>query len=820
MLRRSRRHGMALVLSIVSSYALSTHTTRISAQEGASDAGLPPESSAAPTTHPPPSAAIPAADSGMPDIPPTQTETQAPELTPPDASEASTPTADHSSSKEDSEAQLGTVVVTAQRRADTLERTPIAVTAFDKDAVKQQNISNFRDLAGRTPGLLAPLRSTAYTTQTYSIRGIGETDTYPEPSVAVYIDDVYLARSVGSMYDTPDLERVEVLRGPQGTLYGRNSSAGAIRFITRDPTSKPEAGLSLRLGELEDIDIRGRVSGPVLPNDLLNASASVVRHKRRGYTWDVPLEKWVNDIDIWAVRLKTKSNFGERFSVIFSADMMLDRSTQSYYTPVNQPNGLVTGKKTDPDRTWSTVQPLNDTDVYGGSLTLQYDIDDHLTLKSVTAIRGMDGPIYYDNDGVTWIKGDSYAGFNQNYETQEVTLNGEYERLNFVAGLYYFNEYFHNHRLSQAAGSPENNVGTISHTDNRLYTQSISGFGEFTYKFTDALSATLGARYTLDVRRFENFGQQESSAPLVYPLPDDFNPALFTTLFTENATTFDAKTPWKKFDAFTPKVGVQYQVTPDALAYASISQGFKSGGFDLRATTFDASVRGYRPQKTTAYEIGWKSSVLGNRLLTNISLYYNQIHDLQVRATSPGSLGVPVNLLINAGDAHSYGAEAEIAAQPIRGLRLGTSIAYLRTDYDTFTATLPPNVAGRDTLLGLRFPLAPTWQANFNFSYRLPLKFPGAWRIGADVPFESKRYTDIYNTSQTAIKAQAFVNGTINYTSDDESWSAGVQVSNLFDLRRRQAGNYAPTNAGTEPLYYGAYNPPRIITFFLRLGKI
>jgi len=429
--------------------------------EAVSDAGVAPViaatadaavSSPEPAAAPPPPAQAPSPEAAPPLTP---DEAALVALVPPPA-----------------DAELGTIVVTAQRRSDTLQRTPIAITAFGKDAIEQQKISTFRDLAGRTPGLLVPLRSTAYTTQTYSLRGIGEVDTYPEPSVAVYVDDVYLARSVGSIYDTPDLERVEVLRGPQGTLYGRNSSAGAIRFITKTPTAEREAGLSLRLGTYDDIDIRGRLTGAVLPDDLLNASVSLIRHKRAGYTYSVPLDKYVNDIDIWALRGKTKSIFGERFSVTLSGDVMFDRSTQSYYTPVNQPNGVPSGNKTDPDLTWSNTQPLNKTTVYGGSVTLQYDIDSHLLLKSVTAVRGMHGPIYYDNDGVTYIKGDSYAGFRQNYETQELTLNGEYERVNFVAGLYYFNEYFHNHRFSQAAGSPMNDVGTRTHTNNGLYTQS------------------------------------------------------------------------------------------------------------------------------------------------------------------------------------------------------------------------------------------------------------------------------------------------------------------------------------------------------------
>lgn len=718
------------------------------------------------------------------------------------------------------QASLGTIMVTAQRRTDTIQKTPIAITAFGKETIEQQKVSTFRDLAGRVPGLLVPLRSTAYTTQIYSMRGIGEVDTYPEPSVAVYVDDVYLARSVGSIYDTPDLERVEVLRGPQGTLYGRNSSAGAIRFITKTPTADRQAGLSVRLGTYQDQEVRARLNGGIVGNDKLNASASLIRHTRKGYTYDVPLDKYVNNIDIWSFRSKVKSQVSERFSITLSGDGMFDRSTASYYTPINQPNGLLTGNKTNPDRTWSLVQPLNETTVYGGSGTLQYDVNDEIVLKSVTAVRGMHGPIYYDNDGVTQIKGDSYAGFDQLNQSQELTVNGEYSRVNFVAGAYYFHEYFHNHRLSQAAGAPVDNVGTVSHTNSRIYTHSISGFGQANVKLLQELTLTLGARYTLDVRSFRNRGEQEGKLPLTYPLPNDFDPKQFDSLFDDKGVPFNIRAPWKSYGRFTPKVGLQYDFLGSNMLYASFSQGFKSGGYDLRANTAEASITPFKPQTTSAYEAGLKTSFFANRVTANLAGYYNDISNIQVRATSPAALGTPINRLINAGDAHTYGGELEVAAAPVQGLRLGSNVAYLRTGYDTFTATLPPNVAGVTTLVGRDFPLAPKWQTNFNFNYALPLPLPGVLRFGADVPFESRRYPDIYNTKQLAVRRQAFVNGTINYTGEHDLWSAGVTVSNLTDLRRPQAGGYAPNNAGAQPLYYGAFNPPRTIIFYLNLGKI
>ena len=713
---------------------------------------------------------------------------------------------------------LESIVVTAEKRAEDLQKTPIAITAFSEDAIAQQNILNFRDLSGRVPGLLAPKRSTAYTTQQYAMRGIGEIDTYPEPAVSVYVDDVYLARTVGSVYDTPDLERVEVLRGPQGTLYGRNSSAGAIRFITKDPTATDSADVSVTAGTYRNQDFEARINGAILDDDKLDGSLTAVRHTRDGWTRDVSLGRDVNDLSLTVVRGKLKSQPTSSLSAILSVDGMADRSSQSYYTPVNQPNGIPSGNPTNPNVTYSSTLPLNYTTVWGGSLTVKYDIDAALALKSVTALRAMHGPIYYDNDGVTQIKGDSYAGFDQRYRTQEFDFTGNYARVNFVAGLYYFHEYFHNDRLSQGAASPLDNVGAIVWTNNYLYTESYAAFAQADYKLTERLTGTLGARYTIDNRRFDNFGEIKTNTALIYPLPGNSDPALFSSLFTAPFSHFDVHDPWTKFSSFTPKAALAYQWTPYVLTYASYSKGFKSGGYDLRATSVQASTVPYQPQLTIAYELGVKSTFLEDRLSANLAVFYNKVEDIQVRATAPAALngGISYSGLINAGNGHTEGAELEVAATPLEGLKLSSSLAYLQTAYDTFTATLPANVPGRTTLLGADFPYSPRWQASLGPNYRLPLPVAGAWRVGVDAQFESRRYSDIYNTAQLAIKAQTFVNGTLNYSSAADDWSAGVQVKNLFDVQNNQAGGYAPTNAGQYPLFYYAYNEPRFINLFFK----
>lgn len=718
---------------------------------------------------------------------------------------------------------VGEIIVTAQKRKESLQRTPIAVTAIGSDSIVQQQISTFRDLSGgRVPGLLAPKRSTAQTTQQYAIRGIGEIDTYPEPAVAVYVDDVYLARTVGSLYDTPDLERVEVLRGPQGTLYGRNSSAGAIRFITKDPVAQPSLDVSGALGSFHNVDLKARANGAILPDDKLNGALTVIRHTRDGWEHSVPLDRDVNDIDLWVVRGKLKSQVSSAFSLILAGDAMFDRATQSYYTPVNQPNGQPgTGQPTNPDLTWSNTLPYNRTTTYGASLTAKYDIDAHLSLKSVTAWRGLHGPIYYDNDGVIPIKGDSLALFWQHQVTEEVNLNGEYDRWNFVAGLYAFQEGFHNHRLSQSAGAPIDNVGTVTHTNNWLDTQSWAVFGQANIKASDRLTLTLGGRWTTDRRKFHNIGQTGRGWGLHNPQDWGYDPDQFFVQYpagvlpSASLVNYDVTADPKTFSKFTPKLGVQFDWSKAVFQYVSFSQGFKSGGYDLRSVSAIGSSTPYLPQLTTTYETGLKTRLFDGKATFNLAAYYNDISDFQVRATATAAQGVVTNQLINAGKAASWGAEAELTVVPVDGLNLTGSAAWLRTKYRTFTATLPPNVAGRTTLLGLAFPYAPEWQLGGSINYRLPLHVPGALRAGADVQYESSRFSDIYNTPQLQVGAQTYVNGTINYTGADDSWSVGVAVRNLFNLRRGQFGGYSPVNAGQYPLYYLAYNEPRTINLTL-----
>jgi iron complex outermembrane receptor protein len=733
----------------------------------------------------------------------------------PDA--VSAPDARSATDTQPTEGALHDIIVTASKRSESIERTPIAVTAITSDAIQQAGITTFRDIDGRVPGLVAPRQSSSQTTQTYSIRGIGEPDTFPEPAVAVYVDDVYLARTVGSLYDIPDLERVEVLRGPQGSLYGRNSSAGAIRFITKDATSDPSLYVSGTYGSYNNLEAQVRVNGPIIPDDKLNGSFSIVRHKRDGWMFDVPLDQHVNDLDLLMMRSKLKSQISDALSITFSADAMLDRSSQSYYAPVNQPNGQTgTRMRTDPDLTWAEAPPYNSTNAWGGALTVQYKINDELVLKSVSGYRGFHGKIYYDNDGTTAIKADSWAAFRQDQETEELNLNGEYDRVNFVAGLYYFRESFFNDRLNQSATSTTDNIGQILRVTNTLRTNSYAGYGQINFKLTKVFTLTAGGRYTSDLRHFHAVIGSLNNTQLLEPWLWGYDPNLYEQRYGAFANSVSVSPGAVRFSNFTPKGAIEAQWTPDTLTYFSYSKGFKSGAYDLRSTTVASASTPYKPQIVTAYELGLKTRFLDDHVITNLAVFYNDIKDLQLRATSPAtSTSLGFSGIINAASGSTEGTELEVTVAPTKDVRIGAFAAYLETKYKAFTAILPHNVPGRTTLVGLDFPLSPKWQFGTNFDYKLPIKAPGAWHFSADASYESQRYFDLYNTAQDLQGPQTFVNSALSYTTSDGSLTSGIRGDNLANKRYDQRTTYIPTGSGEYPNYARAYNNPRMVNVFI-----
>ncbi|PTQ07424.1 TonB-dependent receptor [Sphingomonas oleivorans] len=669
---------------------------------------------------------------------------------------------------------LGEITVTAERRETKLQRTPIAISAFGSETLESRKVDSIRDLAGQIPNLRIPRATIGYTTQLFSLRGVGETDPIQEPTLSVYVDDVYSPRQIGSMLDFNDVERIEVLRGPQGTLYGRNTSAGALRVITRDPDGETRVAADLGYGSYDAVKARALLSGAILP-DRLYASIAYTHYSRDGTHWNPTLGKHVNAIDVNALRAKLRWTPAERLDVQLTLDGLRDRSDTRGYTPRVQPGGGY-----DAFVSYSEVEPRNELDQGGASLRVKYDLDDRFALKSVTTYRGFDQPVDFENDGKAELIQKNLIHYKDKYFTQELQLNGTFDRFVFTLGAFYFHEVFDVDRDSftrtgPLVASPVNKIGDVNSTT----TDSYAIYGQGTYELTDALKLTAGLRATWEEKKFV------------------FQSNAINDLRQVVAVRFAGRSD-KSWNSLTPKIALDYTFSPTVLGYVSYTQGFKAGGFDNRAQRIEDAERAFDPEKVRSYEAGLKSELFGRHLRANLAAFYNDYSNLQVTSFVPS---LNRNVRTNAASAETYGAELELSASPLEGVNIQGSAGYLVAKYRDFVG-----VAGAGTdASGNRLVNAPRWTLSGAVDWRLPLPVPGATRLGFDVQYSSAIYSNALNRPQDRIEGSAFVNGLLRWDAPDDHWSLSLSVKNIFENRTPQAVTYTPSNG----IWYFVTGDPR-----------
>ncbi len=667
------------------------------------------------------------------------------------------------------------VVVTAQRRETNLQNTPIAISAFGAKDLQDRKIDSIRDLAGQIPNFAIARANISYTTQTYSLRGVGEADPIQEPVVAVYIDDVYQPRQIGSMLDFNDVQRIEVLRGPQGTLYGRNSSAGALRVITNEPSKGFSTADSLTYGSFNDLEERGQVSGPILGPDL-TGSLSYLHHQRDGIDHDPTLGHDVNRIDLDAARAKLRWT-PAGWDIEGVLNVLRDRSDTRSYIPVVQPGGFATRTS------YSEVEPAQHLNQINGSVRIVRDLTSQLKLKSITSYGGFDlHPVAYDNDGTAALIQKNLIHYNDQYYTEELQLNGDYGWVNFTSGFFYLHERFfvqrdgysrRNALPTDPTVTPGNYAFLRAH--NITDTDSYALFGEANWKITPRLTLTTGLRETIESKSFTFDNSFLNLAGQVTGPEIDG-----TGQRVKGRVSHD-------WSALTPKVSLSYQWTPDLLSYVTYSQGFKSGGFDNRATRLDLAERPFNPEFVDSYETGLKSELFDHRLRTNLAVFYNQYHNLQVSYIDPAYPGNSIRG--NAGQAHTEGVELEAEAQVTDRLSLGGSAGYLSAIYDRYknAGGVGVNADGHPLIN------APRWTLSASAGYDLPVRLAGKLRVTADAEYATRAYSSALARPQDLYPAQGFLNANLIWTSDDTDWSAVLTGKNILDSQRPVTSSYTPS---------------------------
>ncbi len=569
---------------------------------------------------------------------------------------------------------LDEIVVTARRRDEQLKDVPIAVSALSSERLEQTGAADITALQQQTPNATVQVARGSNSTLISFIRGIGQQDPLWgfEPGVGLYIDDVYVARPQGAVLDIFDVERIEVLRGPQGTLYGRNTIGGAIKYVTRRLGNEPDFIARGTLGSYNQRDFM--IAGDVPLSDQLSIGGAFASYDRDGYGENLNTGEDQYDRDVTAFRASAEWTPSDRLFFRLAHDRVEDDSNPRHgHREVNS----TTGGFTPPASVYDTnagIQGEQNVVTEGTSFTAEYVVNDLLTLKSISAWRSGDTATVIDFDQSPLPTLDVPAIYADEQFTQEfqAILNGD--RWSGVAGLYWLDG-----ESSGVFDTIAGNLGVAIAAAGYVNTESFSAYADFSFDFTDRLSASVGGRYTRDdkdagVQRFFYLGATRT------PLTGGTARPILQT--RTNYTAEDS------FEQFTPRVSVSYDLTEELTGYASIGQGFKSGGWDMRGDAFlvPQTVNGYDPETVTAYELGLKGTAFDRRLSFASAVFYSDYEDLQIttqQTATPPATGI-ASVVDNVGQATIYGFELEGSVLLTDSLTSNFSIGYLKNEFDEF----------------------------------------------------------------------------------------------------------------------------------------
>ena len=684
---------------------------------------------------------------------------------------------------------LQDIVVTARRSNESLQSVPVAVTALSGEFLERQNFNDATALPRLAPSLTIEKQPSSLSAATVYIRGIGnqEPSALSEQGVGIYLDGVYLARSAGAVFDLLDLERVEVLRGPQGTLFGRNTIGGALQLVSKKPTDDFHLTAKAGYGNFDEWYVRSRVDTGYIGNSPFKLSISAQHREADGFVNNT-LTKGSQDpgavkADTVAVGLqadlgKLTVNYGFDYDYRTGTPgfFQLVATTPEYASYFSQSASLGGAPfVVSPDR-MGTAQQAGFTDrngnyrygsktrVQGHSLTLAYEASDALTIKSITGYRKFFQDTILNLSGNGELKGVAldftsptltsvqsiipYTGNNapqkQHQFSQEFQLLGSSGDFSYLGGLYYFKEKASEYnRQALTAVLP---VAFLAE----------AGFGQ---EFEDAvIAANPGLSLVgMNANPFQAFGgTSESKAAFgqVSWKPSSLDQKLEITVGARY--TKDKKTAWlagdidptlrgkTSFDNFSWLLSASYKVTPDVMVYARASTGYRSGGINPRAETINT----FKPEKAMSYEAGIKSELFDRRLRLNFAAFLTDYDDLQVSQFAASLSGGATSLIVNAGKVQLKGFEAEATFMPVEGLTFDGSVGYVDTKYKTFMFVDPNDIAaGPVNVADVAKPIyTPKWTARIGGEYVYDLGGPLA-RLRVDYSYRSSMYFNALNAT-------------------------------------------------------------------------
>jgi iron complex outermembrane recepter protein len=683
------------------------------------------------------------------------------------------------------DSSLETVVVTATKSGATnAQDTPLTITAFSSDQLSNTMATNVKDLANSVPDLNIS-QSTSFA-EIY-IRGVGSNNTGngSDPDVTVQVDGIYLARPYTQFADLLDVDRVEVLRGPQGTLYGRNAVGGTINIVSKQPSDTFQGVEQLTVGNYGEVQNQAYITGPIVPGELdFSLAANYARHD--DYLQNISTGNNVFGQDEGGMRgqlrFQPASNLNATTRVDFNiASYDLENFDEimvplpATYVAQGGINNTILGNYT--KVALNTPQHVNVTS-FGVSEEVNYIINENLNVKSLTAYRTSMNKGLIDSDYTNINNAYVFQGESENQFTQEVDLSGHYDAADFVGGLFYFHE---NDQSSTYVAKPAANlrigIPPLTHTD------SIAGFAQGTYHLTETVSLIGGARYTSEQKN----------------LHQDYNYTFLSTGLPTGtpAGLFDLS---NHYDAFTPKGGVNWQARDNLLFYFSVTKGYKSGGYNYVASTPAAA--SFKPEKLLSYEAGEKSEWFDHKLRANLTGFIYQYQDLQVnQLISPGVVSIS-----NAANAHVKGLELELTALPVSGLQLTANLSRLDARYSNYPNAPLAAALGTGTInaTGNYLDAAPPYSAYLSAQYDWALGQGDAY-VRAEYSWQDRVFYDPSNYLSQSQGAYGLINMFAGYNWID-NWQAQLWVKNLTNkeyIFGAAANGLVPTGEAGAPRTFG-----------------
>jgi iron complex outermembrane receptor protein len=616
-------------------------------------------------------------------------------------------------------AALEEVIVTAQKKEESIQKAPISLVAFGAADIENKGINGLVDLHSEVPNLqLTPHPNSATTTRVF-MRGVGNNDDQitQDPSVAVYLDNVYVARSQGLAMDVADIERVEVLRGPQGSLYGRNATGGAINFITR----APELGQfgfqqNVTLGNYDQFRSRTIISVPV--GDTLAAQLSYLKDKKHGFVDNLGTGvSRFGDKDRSAYRVALHWQPIDTLDVRYSYDRSQIDDTPAYIA--SAANFDPHAKRPSEGAPFVENLRRNDVTPQGHSLSANWDFNDTLSFRSITGYRKLDNNI--NQNYMTGALGpfpllvtatdSSQHQFSQEFQAVGDALDA---RLDYVAGLYYFDE-----KGDSVDGSNLSALGRgVAYRTVSIENSAYAVFGQGTYTpaiLDDQLHVTLGLRYSKDQRK-----------------------ASLDTTTVANSGAVSVVAPGKGdkgFDDISPSLVVSYDINADVNSYFKAVKGYKTGGFNVRASSVARFNEGFDQENLWSYELGVKSQWFENRVRLNVAAFYENYTDIQVNVQSDPTR-IQVTDVFNAGKATISGLEMDISARLTEGLTASLNYGYLDASYDKIS-----DLDGNDVSSRYQFVEAPHNSATTSLEYEFPATPIGIVTAQADYSWQSEKFS-------------------------------------------------------------------------------